>query len=25
MPYGDAYAGKTSPVNTGWARCIRRF
>jgi len=25
MPYGDGYAGKTSPVNTGWARCIRRF
>jgi hypothetical protein len=25
MLYGDAYAGKTSPVNTGWARCVRRF
>lgn len=25
MGYGDAYAAKTSPVNTGWARCVRRF
>jgi hypothetical protein len=25
MPYGDGYAGKTSPNNTGWARCVRRF
>ena len=25
MLYGDAYAAKTSPSNTGWARCVRRF
>jgi hypothetical protein len=25
MLYGDGYAGKTSPSNTGWARCVRRF
>ena len=25
MSYGDGYAGKTSPSNTGWARCVRRF
>lgn len=25
MNYGDSYASKTSPVNTGWVRCVRRF
>lgn len=25
MGYSDAYASKTSPANTGYARCVRRF